>query len=320
MTCLVCGKSESANRFIVHEMMFGTREKFPYLPCKSCQSVQIEEVPSPEALSKYYPANYYSFSADPNSMPGDSIIKTLIRRPRDRYGMGVPDWLGWAISKLKPGSPSPLLRIMKAANVRLDKKVLDVGCGSNAALLRWMATRGFVNLLGADPFIAQDILTENGVKVVKRYIHELDAQFDLIMFNHSFEHVDDPTAVLTAAHDQLNRNGKCLIRIPTTSSDAWHSYGADWVQLDAPRHLFIPSRSGMKTLAESCGFIIEKVIDDSTSYQFVGSELCRLGIPVVEQRPEKYFSQAVLEDFRIKAEHLNAIHRGDQAAFVLGLI
>ncbi len=54
------------------------------------------------------------------------------------------------------------------------------------------------------------------------------------MFNHSLEHVPDPVATLKVAYEKLAAGGMCLARVPTTSSEAWTTYRADWVQADAP--------------------------------------------------------------------------------------
>jgi 2-polyprenyl-3-methyl-5-hydroxy-6-metoxy-1,4-benzoquinol methylase len=75
------------------------------------------------------------------------------------------------------------------------REFLDVGCGGGALLDR-LARVGFNKLSGADPFIAADAETPLGVPLMKRYLSEVTGEFDLIMFNHSLEHVPDPVATL----------------------------------------------------------------------------------------------------------------------------
>jgi hypothetical protein len=72
----------------------------------------------------------------------------------------------------------------------------------------------------------------------------------------------------------------------------------------------------MKALAESCGFVVEQVIDDSSEFQVAATELYRKDIPLNAQIFEQYFSPATLKDRRI-ADDANTDHRGDQAAFIL---
>ena len=124
----------------------------------------------------------------------------------------------------------------------------------------------------------------------------------------------------------LNDDGTLLIRIPVTGSYVWEKYGTDWVQLDAPRHLFIHSKQSMAILAEQTDFKIEKIIYDSTDFQFWGSILYSNNIPLTAT---KLFSSDPMRDFRHliskeemkyfaeHAEKLNKESRGDQASFYL---
>jgi hypothetical protein len=95
------------------------------------------------------------------------------------------------------------------------------------------------NVLGIDPFLAEDIRYHNGLQILKKAIAELANEWDLIMFHHAFEHVPDPFETLQAASRLLSRHGVCLMRTPRVSSQAWERYGVNWVQIDAPRHFFI---------------------------------------------------------------------------------
>jgi SAM-dependent methyltransferase len=315
MKCVTCRTSGLEKSFVAQEMMFGTRELFFYLQCMNCHSIQIKEIPPPEVLAKYYPRDYYSYAIGIDRGGWTSSLREILTNYRNRYCLGLGSWIGWSLSKYKPGPA--ILAVLRAAGIQADYDVLDVGCGSAATLLNVLAVCGFVNLLGVDPFIIDDISTKNGVRVLKCNIHEVDQKFDLIMFNHSLEHIVDPHATLRVARAKLKDQGICLVRIPTTSSLAWKIYGADWVQLDAPRHLFVPSREGMSALALSCGFVVHQVIDDSSEFQFVGSELYQRGIPLNEQAHQQYFTSAQLDQFRARAIDANARHLGDQTAFLL---
>jgi len=130
---------------------------------------------------------------------------------------------------------------------------------------------GFRNLLGIDPFIESDIRYKNGVSILKKTINDIDEQFNLIMFHHSFEHME-PFETLREVTRLLAPDSFCIIRIPVADSWAWENYGVNWVQIDAPRHFFIHTRKSMAILASYAGLKIEKVICDSTDFQFWGSE------------------------------------------------
>ena len=92
-------------------------------------------------------------------------------------------------------------------------------------------------------------------------------------------------------------------------------YGADWVQLDAPRHLVLYSLAGLRRLAEAEGFDVELVVFDSTGFQVWGSELVRRGIP--HNRGPVGFDRSQLAAWDNKADQLNRALDGDQAVIVL---
>jgi len=312
--CKVCGHP-TARTFQVREMMFGYRDRFEYAECGACKSVQIvEDLPS-GALSKYYPAEYYSFKAP----PAERFIKRWLKRERDRHASGQPNLFGAILSRAKPNTP---LELLHRHGVRPDHRILDVGCGAGG-WLRSLAAAGFSKLTGVDPFVEKDIAYPDGVVVTKADISALEGAFDVITFHHALEHVPEPAATLKAAASRLAPGGLCMVRIPTVSSFAWEEYGTDWVQLDPPRHLCIPTREGVSIMAREAGFSIEAVVDDSDEFQFYGSEQYRRDIPLHDPRsysvaPENsVFSPEEIRAFRERALALNARSRGDQAAFLL---
>ena len=238
----------------------------------------------------------------------------MMKRWRVLHATGKGHAFGALVNKRWPQKG---LTDIAGTRIGFDASVLDVGCGAGAVLLNRMARLGFKNVLGADPFIHADMVTLAGVKVLKRGIDSVEGNFDLIMFHHSFEHVVDPLATLRAARERLRDQGRCLIRIPTPSCEAFDRYGAAWWQLDAPRHLTLITREGMDILADRAGLKVESVRDDSSWKQFACSELYQQKVPLVRQVYSEHFAAEQLAKFQSRAEELNARSRGDQAAFLL---
>ena len=65
------------------------------------------------------------------------------------------------------------------------------------------------------------------------------------------------------------------------------------------------------------GLKIVRVVYDSTEFQFLGSELYLQDIPLRDERSQSVFSPAVIQRFALEAARLNALEKGDQAAFLL---
>jgi hypothetical protein len=182
---------------------------------------------------------------------------------------------------------------------------------------------GFERVLGVDPYVEKDRQQASGLRVLKRSLQQVGGEWDLIMFHHSFEHMPDPLEMLQHTAAILSKDGCCLIRIPTVSSYAWGHYKECWVQLDAPRHLFLHSVTSIQLLAAKAGLRVKEVIYDSTEFQFWGSEQYLRDVPLnAEQSYAKcpsgsIFSDAQIQSFRVRADWLNQHGEGDQAAFYL---
>lgn len=313
-TCGICNHTGSGREYTVKEMMLNLRHTFTYFECGCCGCLQIAEIPAD--MSGYYPPDYYSFYSPQGSLqtlsPPEKNFLEILTGMCKSYGDDEN------IGKLLFFQfPEEVFRSL--AHVRLTKKtkILDVGCGAGFHLYV-LKNMGFQNLLGIDLYIAADIRYENGLTVLKRSLANLEIkeEWDLVMFHHSFEHLANPHEVLNDCRKLLTPGGECVIRMPTVPSYAWSHYGVNWVQLDAPRHFFIHSVKSMELLAAQAGLELDKVIYDSTSFQFWGSELYLKDIPQCAGGREN-FSPSQHKSFTQKAQELNEQKQGDQAAFYL---
>ena len=311
--CKICQNSSGNKIHTAYEMYFGLREQFEYVECASCGCLQIKEVP--KNLEKYYPINYYSYQLKSN--PRKTPIRTFLRRQRSKYCLFGNNKI-WPLRSNKYSS----FKWFKKTNVKFDSSILDVGCG-NGKLLNRMQRNGFHNLTGVDPFIKENLFYQNGVKVLKKEILELEGQFDLIMCHDSFEHMPQPLDVLKKFYELLKPNKFVLIKIPVASCFAWRHYGVNWFALDAPRHLFLHTIKSIKLLSKQARFKIVDIEFDSTENQFIYSELYLKDIPLVAS--SKYlhdshrpiFSKQQIKAFKAKAEELNRKNDGDHACFYL---
>ena len=306
--CKACSGTH-LRHFKAKEMMYGLRHEFDYCECKSCGSIQILKVPN--NLSDYYPGNYYSLQTSSSSQ---KTYRQWLLEQRLEDCQGKSNLVG-ALLKLFFGAPLIVpTDWISLVGVRTEDRILDVGCGSGQLLASMMAM-GFKHLTGVDPNLASDI-RGHGFNLFKKDLCELDGKFDLIMLHHSFEHMENPLQALRDIHRLLDAGGVVLLRTPNANSYAWRHYGANWFQLDAPRHLFIPSVKGLNGLAEMAGFAVCNEFFDSTYEQFVFSEKYSRNIPLGEPDTVTYGTHKVraLAD---KARELNDAMDGDQAGFIL---
>jgi len=295
-------------------MMFGLRDPFTYLECAGCGCVQLVDPPRDPA--RYYPDDYYAY-AEPAAGPLDGL-KDRLKRHRARARLTGGDPLGALVLRL--AGTAPQLEWLAWMELGFEASILDVGCGAGE-LLHKLRRDGFRDLRGIDPFVAGDLDLGDGVRVHRRALADHDDRHDLVMLHHSLEHMPDQRGVFAHLRRVVRPGGWLLIRVPVADGLAWREYGVDWVQLDAPRHLYLHTVGSLDRLAEGAGFARRRVLHDSTGFQFWGSEQYRRDVPLRDpdtgrSRPDgSLFDRGRLAGFERRAAELNAAGDGDQAAF-----
>lgn len=318
--CRICGNDKNNRIHTAREMMFGTRETFDYLECGACGTIQIVEIPD---LRRHYPENYYSLTSDEKLYIETHLRRRIAARLAGNYFMKGKNRLGKYLAEKKEWLRFNFAHSLREPLLGIDfqSRILDFGCG-DGKLLRNLYFYGFRNLTGADAFIEKDIFYPNGIEIYKRRLDEIDGEFDLIMLHHSFEHLPDPLETLREIHRLLADEKFCLIRIPVANY-AWEKYGVNWVQLDAPRHLFLYTEKSLQILAEKAGFKVEKIIYDSEEFQFWASEYYAKDIAMNDPNwfnldfEKSLFTKEQFDVWKAEAEKLNREKRGDQACFYL---
>lgn len=313
MTCRICGNAENNTVYHPREMMLGLREEFTYFQCSKCLCLQIESIPA--ELARYYPVDYNGFEA-----PRSHIfqgVKGAFRKSRYEAALFPNGPMAGILNGLFPAKQ---YRHLGKLGLTLSSRIIDIGCGRGSYLYP-LYELGMKNVMGADPFIPAPITYPNGYRVQKSFVYEITGEWDVILYNHSFEHVPDPLENLLAVHRLLAANGTCIIRIPTVSSHAWEHYRTNWFQLDAPRHLFLHSVESMSLLAEQAKLRLTGVEYDSDHAQFIHSEKYKHNIAMYEDASTLYGSKLNRKLTKMRyarqAEKLNQTNQGDQAIFSL---
>lgn len=315
--CKICFHENNTEEYVLKEMMFGTREEFKYFKCSNCGCLQIKDFP--DNIQKYYPPDYLFFPSQTRTG-----IKEFLYNKREQYLFRRNSLLG-KLMALIFGIPENDLWLSEL-KLKIDDHILEVGCGKGD-LLNKFKYAGYRNLIGVDPYIERDMNNGPNLNIFKKSIFQLEnPQFDLIMFHHSFEHLDYPHKIFERINELIKQNGTVLIRVPLIDSYAWEYFKTDWVQLDPPRHYFLHTIKSMNHLANQHGFIISKIIYDSTAFQFIGSEQYKSNIPLMSASSffqgagSTEFNKEKVKFYQRKAAHLNKVHKGDTASFFLNKI
>ncbi len=264
MYCKICN-SPCHKRHFFKEKQFAFGDTFLYGECGKCGALFLEEVPND--LWRFYPDTYYSY--------GQTLgLKTIFIKSVLRFFLRLRCvWLVKKIVKIH----HPLYSILSLGKINYDASILDVGCWSGE-LLRILNLLGYSNLVWLDPFLAKS-QSLGGVSLLKKSIFELDEKnkYDLIMFHHSLEHMQDHREVLNKVNSLLKSTWSVIIRIPIKSI-FFELYQGNWIGIDAPRHMIIHSMESFKTLIEQTDFRIKKYYFDSHIAHFTVSEAYKLWV------------------------------------------
>lgn len=313
MKCKVCGNEKIKRIIHAKDMNFGGDEVFTYFQCSKCYCLQIEHFP--ENMSHYYGKDYYSFHLNEKSQRISEKLVSLFMKYRDKKLLSNKQDI---VSKLCcKVQPKPAYELISYLCKDKTKSILDVGCG-DGYLLELLSELGWKKLCGVDLYAKK---SHSSVKLIPGDIFSINENFDFIMFHHSFEHMDNPQEVLKKACSLLrNKNSYCMVCIPVSTCYAFKKYRENWVDLDAPRHFFLHSPKSIRLLAQNAGLHVEKIIYDSNSFQFIGSQWYERGILGKKRKDMKNIVEYAIKSLAVysrMAVKLNKTGKGDQAIFLL---
>jgi SAM-dependent methyltransferase len=321
-TCRICGNVAFHATHRIKEMMFGSREEFEYFECRRCSCLQIAQIP--DDLERHYPNYYYSQAPRREPEPSRGAKRLLLQwYCRSATVNPASVWRQLVRSRLPvPGDFVEFGEYLLNSGLRSsDERILDVGCGASPYRLAAFHRCGFERVEGIDPFVKDD-LTYHGVPVRKTTIAECSGTYGLIMFHHSLEHVPDPRGALASAARLLRPGGTCLVRVPVFGTYFWRRFGVNWVEIDAPRHLYLMAPETIGYLANETGFRVRKCYFDSAAWEVAGSLRYERGLPLRDdpQSSASPFTKSDLAPFQKQVEELNRLCTGGRACFYLDRI
>lgn len=297
--CRVCNSEYDSETICIKEKMFGIDEQFAYSICPNCKCMQINEIP--QDLSRYYPKDYYSFEKK-RRKSFKKLVKQkhvhLLSLLKGRYHK-TPEFANFGIEFSER-----------------KKNILDIGCG-DGHLLSTMGEYGFNRLTGIDPLISTEIKKRN-LKILKQTITEHKdsyQKYDIIMSHHSLEHMPNPMDFFAAVKSMLKNDGRLILRIPIYPNYIWDIYGVDWIQLDAPRHLYIFHLDTIRYLCDKNNLEIIEIIDDSQPWALASTKFCKNGGTHAEFVKQFRQNEAIIND------HNEGLKRnvGDTARIIIKL-
>ena len=312
MKCPICDDGYCKNIFKVKEMQMGLREEFEYVECSDCGCLFIKEIP--DNLAKYYDMDYAPHNNHDNSFL-DKFSKKL-------FGMYIANnpLIKIIFDKKVTITTKFWNSLMEKKIITLNSSVLDVGCG-DGNFLNILKKGGFKDLTGIDLFIDDKNMLD-GITIYKSSLEDFkpNRKYDLIISNHSFEHMDNQLFNLKCFENLVNDEGIIVIRIPIKSDFFWKNYGVNWYQIDAPRHLFLHTIESFKILCSKTNLKVVDVKCDSYDNSIMACEKYSRDISMGDKEWNTFeLDDKTTKNFKKEINELNANNEADQAIFVLKL-
>ncbi len=161
-------------------------------------------------------------------------------------------------------------------------RVLDFGSG-DGNFLRRTAREGWVSF-----GLEASFLPENNAPGGYEVYTSIEAvkqrgPFDAITLWHVLEHLPDPVATLRELESMLTPKGVIVIGVPDAQGVQAQTFGADWMHLDVPRHLYHFGRSSLEELLARASLSPFRWWNHEFEYDLMGwsqSALAKVGMPV----------------------------------------
>lgn len=248
MKCLLCGGT-TKHRF--------SQDRFDLQWCEQCDFGRLAGDFTPEIVSTFYSADYYTHQAQANGSAPLSLFDRALVHAAWRLDHGV-DF-----------SPSEI--------VRGGTTVCDIGCG-NGNILRLFKQAGYATT-GIDPDpLAREAASDIGTILHgTAEDHSVTGKFDVVVMSHVLEHCIDPIKSIDNAIRLMTRDGTLVIEVPNNAALGFDWFGTRWPWTDIPRHLsFFTNRSLGKLLMDA-GLVITQTYFTGFNRQFSPSWRRQIG-------------------------------------------
>lgn len=177
-------------------------------------------------------------------------------------------------------------------------RVLDVGC-TNGVMLDLFKQYGF-ETWGVEPSQNAKIASKKGHKVVNAYFENAKLPknyFDLVVLNHTLEHLDKPTEILRKAFELLKKDGVLYVDVPNAGGLGSKLLGMRWPLRLPNEHKWQFTKTSLEKVFVAAGF--KPIYFESRSGIFEYAN------PLTELGHRRFIFEVILSPYAFLATILN---------------
>lgn len=213
-------------------------DEFWVLECQQCGVGKTDPVPN--NIDEYYIEEYYENRVEENSNNG--TLYQFLNKIDQTYEATV------GIASLLPDD---------------TQELLVVGCGPGNKLHQYK--RKGINVTGVEPNKKAvqfgrdkyDLEIKHG-SLTDDHIIETLSEYDVVLFDHVFEHIPNPRENLAVVRNSLKPTGSLLIEVPNFDSLSRQLFSKYWGDYDVPRHIYHYTPAALEELLSQCGFKLDE--------------------------------------------------------------
>jgi SAM-dependent methyltransferase len=220
----------------------GTRT---FLRCRACGSAVLDPLPRADELAAFYPP-VYTFSAKGH---GCGLVRRALAAAEYRLFFA-------------PQYRAQVRAVTRACGADgRGRALLDVGAGHGLRLLEFRRLGFAVRGLDLVPEAVRYLETELGIPADCGDVTDLPrlyppGSFDVVTAFHLVEHVPDVARLLADVFAVLKPGGTFAAATPLLDSPQARLFGKRWVGVtEAPRHLTVATRAGLRAACAAAGFV-----------------------------------------------------------------